>query len=201
MPSTSSRKGVTLAELLITFFIIGLVMGALATLMRLYRQVSLHERAREASLSSAQALNQVRGEVWEAVEVQDPPPGSSGPNVTLLRIDPNLSDRLEGAYGPATAIRSGPGRRPGDPLPEPSVLSWDPFDPAYLAQVTYRVDQGNLVREVVDAGGGSSQQIVAENVVGLTAAWRPGNRSLTLTLRCRESQQVATYQLLVVVEP
>lgn len=201
MPSISSRKGITLAELLITFFIIGLVMGAMATLMRLYRQVTLHEHAREASLRSAQALSQVRGEVWEAIEIQDPPVGSSGPGVTLLRIDPNLPDRLEGAYGPATAIRSGPGRRPGDPIPDPTVLSWDPFDPAYLAQVTYRVDQGNLVREVVDASGGTSQQIVAENVVGLTTAWRPGNRSLTLTLRCQESQQVATYQLVVVVEP
>ncbi len=171
MPSRCSRRGLSLAEVVLTSFLVFMVLGVVATLVRQYREVSTHSRLHDASLRSALALQQVAGEAKEAVTMITPPPGAGGTysSVELDRIDPNDTTRF--------------------PTPIPSPATFDPKTP--LIRVQYTVDAGELVR-FVQVGAGVSRQLIAENVLGFTAENQGG--SIHLSLRVQEDKRQKVYE-------
>ncbi|GMU53169.1 MAG: hypothetical protein AMXMBFR33_23150 [Candidatus Xenobia bacterium] len=175
----ATRTGVSLAEVILTSFIVFMLLATVATLVRQYREVLTHTRLKDASLRSALGLQQAANEAREAIELITPPPGVGGafPSLELTRIDPNSPSRFP------------------SPLPAPPPPPYDPRVP--LIGVRYTVDAGELVR-FVQVGTQVSRQLIAENVLGFTAE-NQGATSVKLTLRVREDKMQRVYEVLSVV--
>lgn len=179
MSFSCSRKGVSLAEVVLTSFLVFMVLGVIAALVRQYREVSAHSRLQDASLRSALGLQQVANEAKEATAMITPPPGAGGifSSVEFDRIDPNDTTRFP------------------SPVPSPLPLTYDPRGP--LMRVRYTLDAGELVR-FVQVGASVSRQLIAENALGFTAENQ--GSALKLTLRVREDKRQKVYEALSVVE-
>lgn len=178
MRSCCSRKGLSLAEVVLTSFLVFMVLGVIAALVRQYREVSTHTRLQDASLRSALALQQAAAEVKEALVVITPPPGVGGSYASLEfdRLDPNDATRF--------------------PSPIPTPATFDPRTP--LMRVQYTVDAGELVR-LVQVGATVSRQLIAENAVGFTAENQ--GTAIKLSLRVQEEKRQTVYEALTVVTP
>lgn len=176
MRSYCSRRGLSLAEVVLTSFLIFMVLGVIAALVRQYRQVSTHTRLQDASLRSALALQQAAAEAREALVLITPPPGLGGTyaSLELDRLDPNDTTRF--------------------PSPIPTPATFDPRTP--IIRVQYTVDGGELVR-LVQVGATMSRQLIAENAVGFTAENQ--GTAIKLSLRVQEDQRQKVYEALTVV--
>jgi hypothetical protein len=167
-----------MAEVMLTSFLVFMVLGAIAALVRQYREVTAHSRLHDASLRSALGLQQVANEAREAMVIITPPPGVGGvfSSVEFDRIDPNDTTRFP------------------SPVPSPLPLTYDPRGP--LMRVRYTLDAGELVR-FVQVGTSVSRQLMAENALGFTAENQ--GTSLKLTLRVREDKRQKVYETFSVV--
>lgn len=138
-------RGLTLAEVLLTVFVVFLVMGVACQLLVEYSALLKDSQAKASALSGLQvAEQQILDDLRQAVSVQQPPAGATTPGTRFMRIDP------EAAWLPAS-------------LPPTLPASWDPHDPASLVQVNYTVNDQQLWRQVGTAPAFS----LAERVGGL----------------------------------
>ncbi len=138
------RRGFSLIETLVTFFLVSLVLALVASIAREYGQMV---RSGDRSGASQQArqlvLRTLRAELEGATRVLSP---TGGPN-------PVLEFETYGAVA---------GRLPDPPDPPPPT--WDPRDPTHLITVRYSLVGGELIRDV-----GGTQQVVAQDLAGFSA--------------------------------
>jgi prepilin-type N-terminal cleavage/methylation domain-containing protein len=103
------RAGFSLAELLVTLFLLSLVIAVAADLMHRSRQVSRFYRQRDALQSAAFALQLLAQQSCAAVEITQPTLGGSSTNLVFQRIRNDISTRLP------TTLGSNPAPLPASP--------------------------------------------------------------------------------------
>ncbi|MEW6278398.1 MAG: hypothetical protein AB1758_07255 [Candidatus Eremiobacterota bacterium] len=156
------KRGVTLAEVLLTMFLFILMLGVAGTLVREYSGVLRHSSSKERTLRSALVgLDRIDCELAQAHAVVSPATSTPVSLLEFRKLDP------------------GAARLPAPPTPVPA--GWAPHDPAYEVTVRYRVLQGTLIREVV---GGGAPMAVVQGPQGLNAVLLPnGNVEVSLSIQ------------------
>lgn len=180
MTLRSRPRGVSLAEALLTSFIMMMILAVVASLMHQYAEVTRHAAKKDASTEMRQQLDMIRRELMGAIDITDPPAGGTSTRLEFDRIDPASARGI-----PATLA----------PLPNPSPAVWDPRDPATTIQVTYeRQVSGILTRQV---GSGPLETVLS------TCSFfqaRGVGRTMFLTGSVQEDKIVKSYQVQLAVE-
>jgi len=155
----STKRGLSLVEMLTTLFVASLIMGVIGTLLTQMSRVEHSSRGKDKVLEGMRfALDRIRTEVSSSTSISSPSSGTAVPTLQFSRIDPTV-----------------PGRIPS-PLPTPPTL-WDPRDPSYLVSVQYFVQDTTLYRQA----GSGPQETLAEGVAGFSCALN-GDGTLQVTL-------------------
>ncbi|MEW6281115.1 MAG: hypothetical protein AB1758_21045, partial [Candidatus Eremiobacterota bacterium] len=168
------RRGVTIAEALLTLVLVAMLMGITAYLMAEYGRILRFSAAKDNTWLAAQVgVQRAVGEVREAVAVLTPAAGATANELRFRKIDP-----ADPTWLPT-------------PIPSPAPATWDPYPPALLLEVCYRSDgQGTLIREVGPAGGAPvSTQAVCEGITGFRCD-NPGDGTVVLILSVQEEKLV-----------
>lgn len=174
----SRPRGVSLAEALLTSFIMMMILAVVASLMHQYAEVTRHAAKKDASTEMRQQLDLIRRELMGAVDISSPPAGGTAAQLQFNRIDPASARGI-----PATLA----------PLPNPSPAVWDPR--AATIQVTYqRQASGILTRQV----GVGPQETVLSTCSFFQA--RGVGRTMFLTGSVQEDKIVKSYQVQLAVE-
>lgn len=157
-----SKRGITLAEAVVTLFLIAVVMGMLAHLLQASHQAIDYLNKKDRTTFAAQvAIGRITSEAREALEWQ---PGSAT-NLTFRKLDPR-------------AVR----------FPEPPPTSWDPRQP--MLEVSYFLQNAQLLRTQGPPGGSvESSVVVAEGLTGFTWS-RPTDQLLRLELSVQEEKKI-----------
>ncbi|MEW6282899.1 MAG: hypothetical protein AB1758_30080 [Candidatus Eremiobacterota bacterium] len=159
------RRGVSLAEALISLLLIALALGLVAGIVREFSSLMTFSSKKDRALSAAQlGLVRMRDESLQALELLSP---DTGPSAVLRfrRLSPLAAGRLP------------------IPVPTPAPATWNPFPPADLIVVRYEVSNRSLFREIE---GRSERLELAGEVESLSCrltSSRPANLQLTLTLQ------------------
>ncbi len=169
------HRGLTLFEMLATLALIFLVLGLAGDLFTEYSRTVSFSEAKEATFAAAQtALDRMRLEYCEAIQMVRPPAGSTA-NFSELRFfkaHPDDSLRLPAA------------------LPLPLPANWTPFPER--VEVAYRIQADHLLREVRYAGSQRTQTL-ARGLNGFSCQ-NLGEGELLLTLSVIEKFRIRTLQ-------
>lgn len=176
MPSTCCRRGFSVAEALLTSFLVLLVLGAVASLVRQYGQVANHARLKDSSLRALLGLTGVGRELKSALSISSPASGVAS-TVNFTRVRPDATGRF--------------------PFPLPtSPPAFDPRLPEM--NVVYQVVGRELLRQV-DA---DTPELVAENVVGFSCRYVGADQNvIQLRLRVQEAADQRVFQVITVLKP
>lgn len=128
------RRGLTLAETLLTLFLLGLILSVAADLMRRARNLSSFYQQKSELQNASWALQRLAVQVQGASQIVSPILNGDADQLKFERVQGDLPNRLPTTLGPHPA-----------PSPPPNPV-WDPLDAAYMETVSvYRVDPGDLV--------------------------------------------------------
>lgn len=168
IPATlhSHRKAVSLAEAIITMFLVSLVFGAAAQMIGEAHRVIRFQSYKTASQQGAQlALQRMLSESREAVNITAVGPST----LELIKVDPSIPRFVASPPSP-----------------------WNPL--SNFLTVRYFLTGDRLMRQVtVGASGTSATQVLAESVSGLVTALLP-NGNLEITLSFQEEKKVQTWR-------
>jgi len=169
--SRSHRKAVSLAEAVITMFLVAIVFGATAEMIGEAHRVIRFQSYKTASQQGAQlALQRMVSESREAVNITAVGPGT----LELVKVDPSVPRFV-------------------DPAPS----SWNPL--SNFLTVRYFLSGDRLMRRVTVASSGTTAtQVLGESVSGLMTALLP-NGNLDITLSFQEEKKVQTWRTQVKV--
>lgn len=148
-----SVLGFSLAEVVITVFLVGMVLGIMANLLGGANRVMRYSEMRERSyIAAQQALDRVSCELREAVSID-----AVGTGITFTKIDP--TQPFNEALLPVP---------PADPPPlwSPAIPGGYPYPAGSRLQIRYWSNGNNLFRSI----NGGSQHLVVEGIVGLTSS-------------------------------
>jgi hypothetical protein len=166
LTSRSRHRGVSLAEALLTSFIMMMILAVVASLMRQYSDITRHAARKDASIELRQGLESIRHELMSAVEITAPLPGASSGVLEFTRVDPAIPR----------------------PAPLPAPVAWDPLTD--IMQVRYeRLVSGLLVRRVT--GGGQQTVLASCSFFQATT----NDRTIYLTGSVQEDKIVRSYQV------
>ena len=127
------RRGVTLAETLLTLFLLGLVISVTADLMRKARNVSGFYQQKSDLQRGSWALQRLALQLRSANKITAPLLNASGDHLEWVRVRQDVPSRLPTTLGSAPA-----------PIPAPSPV-WDPNAASWNEQISvYRLDTGEL---------------------------------------------------------
>lgn len=170
------RAAFSLAEALITIFLVFAVFGVASGLLSEYSKILRFSAVRENRFSVAQvALKRMVDESREAMVWESPLAGGS-PNLTFQRVDPAFASWLP---------------RPFDPYNH-TFTSWTPQPAAQMLRVDYAVSGGQLIRSLAPVSGGTtSTSVVAQGVTGLQVT-APGGGAVEIVLSVEDSHQLVT---------
>ena len=188
------RRGVSLAEAVLTLLILSMFLVAIARLMSEVADVQRFWGAKESSAEVAVALDRVRCEVLSSVRLVKPALGGTNGVLEFLRIDPDIDA--------AGSLRL-PSQLSPTPSPKPAA-PWDPRDPSFLMTVRYTVNpQSQLVRLCASvanyAGPPFSQSNVVASGISSFECQNNAGRSLWLTADCPEARQTRRYRISVYI--
>jgi prepilin-type N-terminal cleavage/methylation domain-containing protein len=171
------RAGFSLAESLVTLFILSIVLGAVGVQMHSYATVMASSDSKQLAITGTQmVLERVRSEALEATSFSFPTPSSG--NTTELQFV-KLSPTLQSSRLPTTFPASPP-------------ASWDPYNPAYQVTVHYYLSGTTLYRDVV----GQSSEPVAYGVGGVTFGWLSStDLEISVSYQERETVQVLVLEV------
>lgn len=169
-----SRRGFSLAEVLITLMLFGITLGVIATMLRRVHHINEQsQQQQQLLLGVGYALQQLRSEMSEAVAVGNLPASADEPLI-FRKINP----QQEGNRLPRTGLLN--------------VAEWRPFLDPYTVDVTYQVSNGELRRTSVPNSGAAvpDTSITATGVRGLrvealrnsNGSSAPGQWSILLTV-------------------
>lgn len=137
-----NRSGVTILEALFTAFLLSVILSGTAFILRGYAQATVHSSKKDRVMAGAHAaLETVRSDVSAASTMSV---SSTNPRLVVQRVDPALTSRVSAV---------------------PSGTEWEPFDPDYLAEISYEVVDQELLRTVTPPGGTPSTQLLAGNIL------------------------------------
>jgi len=135
------RRGLSLAEVLISLALISVMLALVALLCRdLTRDRGTRARVDSQSQLDLGLLR--LGQEWKsATHVNTPLPGASSGQFVMLRANTNMeSDPPQ------------PGDRLPMPLPTPPLATWNSDDPGQQVKLRYDVDGQGLVRQALPGG-------------------------------------------------
>jgi hypothetical protein len=147
-------------EALTTILLVGLVLGAIASLLHNTFRTLRFQNAKVASQQASQiALHRICCEAREASALVQ----ASSSTLILRKVEPFA------------------GRLQDPPTPVPST--WDPY--ARVSTVTYSLDaDGRLIRAVTPSVGAATSAIVAEHLVGFgVSEVSPGTLEVALSIQ------------------
>ena len=187
---THPRRAFTLAESLITLFVVFLVFGVASGLLHEYSSILRFSAAKEKRFSVAQvALKRMVDETREAL-ILESPTGSWSSSLTFQRLDPNYTIWLPGVVL----------AQPFDPY-NTTITTWTPRPPAQMLRMDYSVSAGELVRSLAPvAGGSNTTSVLATGVSGLQVT-PLSTGALEITLSVEDSHQVITPLTAQVLRP
>lgn len=128
------RRGLTLAETLLTLFLLGLILSIAADLMRRGRNLASFYRQKSDLQHASWTLQRVAVQLQSASRIVLPVLNGQADRLEFQRVASDLSNRLPTTLG-------------AHPAPSPPANPvWDPLAAAYLESVSiYRVDPGDLL--------------------------------------------------------
>lgn len=175
------RRGTTLAETLVTLFLLSLILTVAADLMRRARNVSGFYQQKSDLQRGASALQRLGLEVLSATRVLQPALDGQGDHLEWVRVKPGVAGRLP------TSLGSDP-----QPVPAPSPV-WQPDQATWTDTMNvYRTDNGDLIR-----WGSTTEVLLCERLVNFQCRSQGHFLELTARVRVRGSeQQVRVTQLL-----
>lgn len=146
----SSRRGISLIELMVSMAVMLVVLGVAAGLMREYSSAVRFSSAKAASLAAQVALQRMVAETREALVMLAPASSASGSELRFEKIDPSAGEWIPPV------------------VPDPVPVSWDPQPAGLVMEVRYFVDgRGTLVREVTPPAGPLQAWDLAPEISGL----------------------------------
>lgn len=129
------RRGTTLAETLVTLFMLSLILTVAADLMRRARNVSGFYQQKSDLQRAGWALQRLGLEVLSATRVVQPALDGQGDHLEWVRVQAGVAGRLP------TTLGSDP-----QPVPPASPL-WQPDRAIWIDTMSvYRLDSGDLIR-------------------------------------------------------
>jgi len=175
------RRGTTLAETLVTLFLLSLILTVAADLMRRARNVSGFYQQKSDLQRGAWALQRLGLEVLSATRVLQPALDGQGDHLEWTRVKPGATGRLPVTLG------SDP-----QPVPGPSPV-WQPDRAIWTDTMNvYRTDNGDLIR-----WGSTSEVLLAERLQDFHCRSQGKFLELSARVRVRGSdQEVRVTQLL-----
>ena len=128
------RRGVTLAETLVTLFLLGLVLSVTGDLMSRGRSLSRFYQQKSDLQRGSWALQRLSVQLLGATKMLAPLQDASSDRLQWLRVRPDSGTRLPTTLGSMPA-----------PVPAPNPV-WDPSAAVWNEQVSvYRLVSGDLV--------------------------------------------------------
>ncbi len=188
-----NSSGFSLLEAMLAMFLVFLVLGLTAYLIREYSRVSKHAAARDNTFDGVQfALTELVKEIGSANSILQPASvGASSTTLTLRRLDPTavrlpdpvLDDYDLWKYEHLDVSTDGTGTE---------VFIWNPKHPDHQFQVTYSRDAitDQLIRETQRASG-VERHIVADMVSGFVVH-RLSEDYYEVSLSFQEKQRLRT---------
>ncbi|MEW6282916.1 MAG: hypothetical protein AB1758_30165 [Candidatus Eremiobacterota bacterium] len=171
------RRGLSLAEALISTFLLMTVLAVVALLANQYSRVVRSSHHKSVGRQVALSLLTIRSDLEAGVEVVTPTLGGGPSDLRFFRVDTGDPDRF-----PATI----------EPTPDPGPDPWLPTDPSYLTDVVYTLQNGDLIRELDPPGGDAS--VVASEVNDFSAR-SVGPDQIELVMSHLDGTRVRTYRL------
>ena len=174
------RRGTTLAETLVTLFLLSLILTVAADLMRRARNVSGFYQQKSDLQRGAQALQQLGLEVLSATRVVQPALNAQGDQLEWVRVQASPAGRL-------------PTTRGSDPQPLPPTSPvWQPDRALWTETLdVYRLDNGDLLR-----WGSASEVLLSQRLEEFHCSSQGHLLQLSARVRVRDqSQQIQVTQL------
>ncbi len=166
--STCNNPAFTLLEAIVATALMAAFLAVVGALSSRYTNLMLFDSGKERTLNVMQvALDRIRCETRQAVNLIEPAGATIESTVTFDRIDPEASSRL--------------------PWP-PGSGGWDPADPADLTRVRFHVVGGSLVREATQSDGTTRTEVLARGITGLQASIGT-DQNLNVTVRIDEGSR------------
>lgn len=145
------KRGISLAELIVTLGLLSVCLAIVATLFRAAVQQQLHsERKDSETRAGLAACQQLRQDLESAVEITSPLSGGTSSTVALTRINPFDQNLNEPPLLDSSMQWN----------PHPSSRKWDISD-------VFTPATGKLQRTVLPEGGTAQVSIVAEGLTDL----------------------------------
>lgn len=157
---TKYITGFTLMESLTTILLIGLVLGAIASLLHnTFRTLRFQNSKVAAQQASQIALQRICSEAREASALVQ----ASSSTLTMTKVVP-FAGRLQ---------------EPPTPVPG----SWSPY--TQVSTVSYTLDlEGRLIRTLTPSSGPATSAVVAEKIAGFgVSEVRPGTLEVALSIQ------------------
>lgn len=175
------RRGVTLAETLVTLFMLGLILTVASDLMRRARNVSGFYQQKSDLQKAAWALQRLGLETLSAARVVQPALNGDSDQLEWIRVKPGVSGRLP------TTLGSEP-----QPLPPPSPV-WEPDRASWTDDMSvYRLDNGDLF-----CWGKASEVLLSQHLTDFHCHSQGHFLELSAQVAVRRGQQqVKVFQLL-----
>jgi prepilin-type N-terminal cleavage/methylation domain-containing protein len=154
------RRGVSLAELLLTLALMSVAMAILASLFRAAARSMMHTEQKDVQVRGAiSGVQHVRQDLESAINITTPAAGASADTLAMVRLTPFAHN-----YGTLPLLAAG--------------SLWQPHPNAYRWTVGYSLSGGALIRDVQPQGGSAFQSTVAEQLSGFSCALLndPANR-------------------------
>lgn len=165
--SIFSSRAFTLIEAIVATALMAAFLAVVGTLSSRYTNLMLFDSGKERTLNVMQvALDRIRCETRQGVNLIEPAGAALEPTVTFDRIDPEAaSARL--------------------PWPLPGAGGWDPADPPDMTRVRFHVVGGSLVREATRSDGTTRTEVLARGITGFQANLGT-DQNLNVTVRIDE---------------
>lgn len=143
------KRGVSLAELLLTLALMSVAMAILASLFRAAARSMMHTEQKDVQVRGAiSGVQHVRQDLESAINVTTPAGGATANTIALIRLTPFAHN-----YGTLPLLSSG--------------SLWQPHPTAYRWNVGYSLNPaGALLRDVQPQGGAAFQSMIAEQLSG-----------------------------------
>ena len=188
------RRGVTLAEAVLTLLILSMFLVAIARLMTEVSDVQRFWGAKESSAEKNRRIAILIVMSLSSISILQPGLVSANAVLEFLRIDPDID---------AAASRRLPAQLSPTPSPVPAA-PWDPRDPTFLMTVRYAVNpQGQLVRTATSTstytGPAFSVSSVVASGISSFESQNSAGRALWLRLDFLEAKQTRRYRVSVYI--